>query len=113
MASLDDCRVVVQDLAAKLSDVDPDARKKHIPDRTLELKLLDLDVSFRGRLHQGELIDIEESEETSKPDVRLVMSSDDLISMTNGDLKFAHAWATGRVRLDASIRDLLRLRNLL
>ncbi len=113
VASLDDCRVVVHELAAKLGDVDPEARKKHIPDRTLQLTLLDLDVSFRGRLHDGELIDIEESEETSKPNVRLVMSSDDLIALTNGDLNFAHAWATGRIRLDASLRDLLRLRKLM
>ncbi len=113
MASLDECRVAVHELAARLANVDHDARKKQIPDRTLELKLLDLDISFRGRLHQGELIDIEESEDTSRPDVRLVMSSDDLVAMTNGELKFAHAWATGRVRLDASIRDLLRLRSMM
>mgnify|MGYP003505452678 FL=1 len=113
VASLDDCRVVVHELAAKLGDVDPEARKKHIPDRTLQLTLLDLYVSFRGRLHDGELIDSEESEETSKPNGRLVMSSDDLIALTNGDLNFAHAWATGRIRLDASLRDLLRLRKLM
>ena len=41
------------------------------------------------------------------------MSSDDLVAMTNRELSFAHAWATGRVRLDASFRDLLRLRALL
>ena len=39
-------------------------------------------------------------------------TSDDLVAMTNGDLSFAHAWATGQVRLDASLRDLLRLRSL-
>ena len=113
VASLDDCRVVVHELASKLGDVDPESRKKHIPDRTLELTLLDLAVIFRCRLHDGELIDIEESEDTSKPNVRLVMSSDDLIALTNGDLNFAHAWATGRIRLDASLRDLLRLRKLM
>ena len=113
VASLDDCREVVHELADKLGTVDPDARKKHIPDRTLQLTLLDLDVSFRGRLHDGELIDIQESEDTSKPNVRLVMTSDDLIALTNGELNFAHAWATGRIRLDASLRDLLRLRKLM
>ena len=62
---------------------------------------------------RGELIDIVESECPEKPNVRLVMTSDDLVAMTNGELKFAHAWATGRVRLDASIRDLLRLRTMM
>jgi len=113
LASLDECRDVVEVLTAKWSDVDPEARKKNIPDRTLELMLLDLDVSFCGRLHEGELVDIVEAECPEKPNVRLVMTSDDLVAMTNGELKFAHAWATGRVRLDASIRDLLRLRTMM
>lgn len=113
LASLEECRDVVIELATKWSDVDPEARKKHIPDRTVELSILDLDVSFRGRLVDGDLVDIVEEIDPTKPDVRVVMTSDDLLAMTNGELKFAHAWATGRVRLDASIRDLLRLRTMM
>lgn len=113
LASLEDCRDVVVQLATKWSDVDPDARRNNIPDRTVELSILDLDVSFRGRLVEGDLVDIVEEMDPTKPDVRVVMTSDDLLAMNNGELKFAHAWATGRVRLDAGIRDLLRLRTLM
>ncbi len=113
MASLGTCRIIVDELAAKWRDVDADSHKKNIPDRTLELTLLDLDVSFRGRLQEGELIDIVEGQDSTKPNVRLVMSSDDLVAMANGEMKFAHAWATGRVRLDASLRDLVRLRSMM
>ncbi|MFZ1653726.1 MAG: hypothetical protein WBB44_08490 [Candidatus Nanopelagicales bacterium] len=113
MASIEKCRGLVDELAAKLNATDPDTRRKHIPDRTVELTLLDLDTTFCGRLHQGALIDIEETTGDQKANIRLVMTSDDLVEMTDGNLKFAHAWATGRVRLDASIRDLLRLRSLL
>lgn len=113
MATIEQCRDVVDELVTRLGEVDHEARKKHLPDRTLELKLLDLDTSFRGRIHDGELLDVSEMRDGPKPNIRLVMTSDDLLAMNRGDLKFAHAWATGRVRLDASIRDLLRLRSLL
>lgn len=110
LASLEECRTTVVLLATRWSDIDGDTRKQNVPDRTLELTILDLDVSFRGRFHEGDLIDIVEGNDPDKPNIRIVMSSDDLIAMTNGELKFAHAWATGRVRLDASLRDLLRMR---
>lgn len=115
VATIEQCRAVVTDLVKKLNSYDADTRRKNIPDRTIELILLDLDTVFIGRLHKGDLVDIEENapDTDEKPNVRLAMSSDDLIDLTEGRLKFAHAWATGRVRLDASIRDLLRLRSLL
>ena len=48
-----------------------------------------------------------------KADIRLTMASDDLVALTDGRLQFGPAWATGRVRLEAGLRDLLRLRKLL
>lgn len=113
MATLKQCRAIVDEMAAKYNATDAAARKKHIPNRTVELTILDLDTSFRGRLVDGELVDVIETHAGPKPNVRLVMSSDDLVDLTNGTLKFAAAWASGRVRLDASLRDLLRLRGLL
>lgn len=113
MATLHQCRCIVDEMAAKYNATDPVVRKKHIPNRTIELTILDLDACFRGRTVDGELIDIVETHVGPKPNVRLVMSSDDLVGLTTGEIKFAAAWATGRVRLDASLRDLLRLRALL
>ena len=112
MASLDECHDALEVLAKRLAAVDKTKHKKNIPDRSMSLTLLDHDVEFRGRLHDGELRDIERVEPGGpKADVRLTMSSDDLIALTNKELSFAHAWATGRVHLDASFRDLLRLRS--
>jgi putative sterol carrier protein len=48
-----------------------------------------------------------------KADIRLTMSSDDLLALTSGQLSFAPAWASGRVKLEAGLRDMLRLRSLL
>jgi hypothetical protein len=35
------------------------------------------------------------------------------VALVGGDLNFAAAWASGRVKLEAGIRDLLHLRKLL
>lgn len=113
MATVEECRAVVGSLTDQLHGVDADARRKHLPDRTIELQLLDLDTTFRARIHDGSMCDIQENVSGPRANIRLVMTSDDLIEMSEGRLKFAHAWATGRVRLDAGIRDLLRLRSLL
>jgi putative sterol carrier protein len=48
-----------------------------------------------------------------KADIRLTMSSDDLMALTAGELSFAPAWASGRIKLEAGLRDMLRLRSLL
>jgi hypothetical protein len=48
-----------------------------------------------------------------KADIRLTMNSDDLVALTEGRLSFGPAWASGRVKLEAGLRDLLRLRKML
>lgn len=113
MASVAECRAAIDVLAGRLERYDRTVRARNIPERTIGVTLLDLDATFVGRLHEGSLVDITEVDGGPKPQVRLVMNSDDLIALTDGDLHFAHAWATGRVRLDASLRDLLRLRALM
>lgn len=113
MASVEECRAAIDELARRLDRYDPQVRAKNIPERTVGITLLDLDATFVGRLRDGALVDVEQVDNGPRPQVRLVMNSDDLIALTNRDLHFAHAWASGRVRLDASLRDLLRLRALM
>lgn len=112
MATVNQCRVAIDVLADRLHATDPHARKSHIPRRTVELALMDLDFSFNALLENGDLTEIREGT-VKKPQIRLAMSSDDLIQLTEGRLNFAHAWASGRIRLNASFRDLLKLRALL
>lgn len=112
MASVEQCEAALAELARRLDEYPHETRRNNIPDRTIELAVLDLDVNFRARLHDGRLVDIEEAS-GPKPNIRLTMNSDDLIELTDKRLQFSHAWATGRLHLDASLRDLLRLRNLM
>ncbi len=113
MASIEECEEVLLGLIERLDGVDHSSRSKQVPDRTVELVLLDHDFSFSAHWRGGELCDLRRSPCPGKPNVRLTMSSDDLVALFDGELSFPHAWATGRVRLDASVRDLLRLRRLL
>lgn len=111
MATVAACRAAVIELAERLSGAD-DHVKEHVVDRTLSCRVPDLDIVFWGRLLDGELVDI-----TTDPQlpaqIRLTVRSDDLVDLVGGQLKFPHAWATGRIKLDASLRDLLKLRTML
>lgn len=108
MATVAACRVAIIELAERLAGAD-DRVKQHVLDRTLSCRVPDLEVVFSGRLLDGALVDIT-TDPRPKAQIRLTIRSDDLIDLVDGRLNFAHAWATGRVRLDASIRDLLKLR---
>jgi predicted lipid carrier protein YhbT len=111
MATQSEVQGAVDSLVARLAAVDPD-RLRHLPDRTIGVTLLDLDVTYIGDLRQGRLTNVRKRPANCRPQVRLICDSDDLVALNEGRLHFAHAWATGRVRLDASLRDLLRLRAL-
>lgn len=110
MATVGECEQAFRGLADKLAAADPDARKKAAFDRTLACTLRDLDVIFAGRLHDGTLSDIRQVN-TADAQVRMTMTSDDLLKLVDGELNMASAWASGRVKIDASVLDLLKLRS--
>jgi hypothetical protein len=85
-------------------------------DRSVSCRLTDLDEVVVGRLAGGAVRDLHvlpHGPDVPKADIRLTMASDDLIALTDGRLAFGPAWATGRVKLEAGLRDLLRLRKIL
>lgn len=99
---------ILDDLAASPAAADLD--------RTLSCRLTDLGHVVQGRLGQGAVHDVHtvpEGEQTQPADIRFTMTSDDLIELTEGRLDFGPAWASGRVKLEASFKDLLRLRKML
>jgi hypothetical protein len=85
-------------------------------DRSLSCRLTDLKEVVLGRLSSGTVRDLHvvpDGPSVPKADIRLTMSSDDLMALTDGRLHFGSAWATGKVKLEAGLRDLLRLRKIL
>lgn len=111
MATVAECEKALHQLAERFTGAGDDTRRKVAFDRTLSCRLTDLDMIFGGRLQDGSLSDIRQvSDPTAQ--VRLTMASDDLLALVDGRLAMATAWATGRLKLDASVLDLLRLRTM-
>jgi alkyl sulfatase BDS1-like metallo-beta-lactamase superfamily hydrolase len=109
VATIEECAAALQDFAAKLGRMD-DANKVLV--RTVSLRVPDLDTTFHGTLRHGALEDVT-TEPRDRAQIRLTIGSDDLLALVAGDLNFASAWARGRVKLEASFGDLLKLRRLL
>ena len=112
MASVEECEAALAALAERLRSVDAATREQHVVERTLSCWVSDLKECFTARLGSDGLTDIRRGA-PHEGQVRLRVSSDDLVALTRGELSFPVAWATGRVKVDASITDLLRLRTLL
>jgi hypothetical protein len=110
MATLDDCRAAIETLADRLAQAD-DVRENAL-DRTLSCRVPDLDVTFSGRLQDGHIRDVTTAP-ADKAQIRLTVSSDDLVALTDGSLSIGSAFATGKLKIDASFLDLLKLRSLL
>ena len=112
MASVEEVESVLEDLIDRLADVDDTTSALMPSRRTIEARCPDLDiVRFalwdKGRIHRLESLN------GRRPDIRISVRSNDLLAMVHGELTFARAYASNRVRLDASMADLLRLRAVL
>jgi putative sterol carrier protein len=85
-------------------------------DRSLSCRLTDLGQVLLGRLAAGAVKDLHpvpDGPSVPRADIRLTMTSDDLLALTRGELSFGKAWSSGRIRFEAGLRDVLRLRSLL
>lgn len=112
MATMDQCLTALRSILGDLA-ANPAAAGL---DRSLSCRLTDLDQVVVGRLSSAAIRDLQvlpQGAEVTRADIRLTMASDDLVALTGGELSFGPAWATGRVKLEAGLRDLLRLRKLL
>jgi predicted lipid carrier protein YhbT len=112
MATVEECRAALRALAARLQASAAQTQSKLDFDRTLACRVTDLKVAFHGRLENGQILDLTDGDDPTAK-LRLTASSDDLVALVKGQLNVASAWASGRVKIDASFRDLMKLRKLL
>ncbi|MEU6680700.1 alkyl sulfatase C-terminal domain-containing protein [Streptomyces sp. NPDC046925] len=115
MATIEECRTALDKLSDNLAGADGGVRSAAALNRSLSCRITDLDVTFTGRLENGRItvLDTQPGPPREKAGIRLTMTGDDLVAMVDGELNFAKAWAAGRVKLEAGLRDMLRLRSLL
>lgn len=112
MPTVQECEQALRILADRLSEIEPDVRDRNAVDRTLSCYLTDLNTDFSGRIENGKLVDLQQLDDPDAQ-IRIALTGDDLLALTEGRLNVASAWATGRFRIDASVLDLLKLRSLL
>ncbi|MFC7886688.1 SCP2 sterol-binding domain-containing protein [Streptomyces sp. NPDC057376] len=115
MATTEECRAALEKLSDNMGSAEGDVRSAAELDRSVSCHITDLDVTFAGRMADGR-IDVRETLEgppREKAEIRLAMTGDDLVALVAGELNFARAWGSGRVKLEAGLRDLFRLRKLL
>lgn len=110
MATEQQCTEALQVLADRLAASDGTVRNRGF-DRTLTCTIRDLGIIYSGRLQDGQLVNIGRAD-SDGAQIRLAMTSDDLLALVDGQLHMGSAWATGRVKVEAGLRDLLRLRSI-
>jgi hypothetical protein len=115
MATALECREALTTFSENLGKATGNARAAAQLDRSLSCWISDLDLTFTGQLRGGHIEDLGEApgKPATKAQIRLALSGDDLVALVDGKLNFAKAWGSGRVKLEASILDLLKLRSLL
>lgn len=99
-------------LIGRLGSLDPSYRAMLPARRSIEARCTDLDVMYHAVWRDGQLGPLFEGP-ADRADIRIHVSSTDLDALSTGSLTFRQAYASRRVRVDASLTDLLRLRAVL
>jgi len=114
MATVEACRTALERLTGRISALDAADRAANLVDRTLSCEVPDLGVTFLTRLGPDGAEPVREAADGDKPaQVRFVANSDVVVSISDDPGSFARAWLTGRLKVHASVFDLLRLRKLM
>lgn len=114
MATAEECRAALENLTGRLAGLGAEDRAAHLVDRDVSCEVADLGVTFVTRLSPDGAAPVTEANGAAgKSQVKFTTKSDDLLAIADNPGSFARAWLTGRVKVEASVFDLLRLRKLL
>jgi hypothetical protein len=113
MTTAEDCRMALQKLAGRLSELSPAERDQYFGNRTMSVTVPDLGVTFVTVLGAGDDPVREAAPGEPPADMRLTASSDEVVALAEQPMNIARAWVSGRIKIEASVKDLFRLRRLL
>ena len=113
MKSAEECREALQKLAGRLAELNPDDRDEYFGNRSISVTIPDLGVTYATTLGSGDDPVREVAPGDPPADIRLTANSDEVVSLAESPMNIARAWMAGRVKIEASMRDLFRLRKLL
>ena len=114
MATAEECRQALESLTGRLAELDPADREAHLVDRMISCKVSDLGITFLTHLGPDGAGPVTVANGSDGPaQVRFTIKSDDLVALAEDPGSIGRAWLTGRLKVEASIFDLLRLRKVL
>jgi hypothetical protein len=113
MASAEECRAALQKLAGRLSEMSPDQREDYFGNRSMSVTIPDLGITYATTLGAGDDPVREVGPGEPPADIRLTANSEEVVALAESPTNIARAWVAGRVKIEASMKDLFRLRRLL
>jgi predicted lipid carrier protein YhbT len=116
MSSIDSCLVGIEKINQRILAEPEEERRRHIRERSVSVVVPDLATAFDMRLTLDGLVDVTHrplDPASPKPQVRITVGSDDLVAVAEDRLDAARALLSRRVRVEAAVGDLLRMRRLL
>ncbi|MBB6119803.1 SCP2 sterol-binding domain-containing protein [Nocardiopsis algeriensis] len=116
MSSIDACLAGIAKVNERILAKPEEDRRKHIRERSVSVVVPDLPAVFDMRLTVEGLVDIVQRPRggpEARPQVRITVDSGDLVDLAEGRLDPGQALLRRRIRLDASMGDMLRLRKFL
>jgi hypothetical protein len=114
MATEEECRLALDQLTGRISDMDASVRQAKLIDRTLSCHVSDLGVTYLTRLGPHGADPIKATQDGfPAAQIRFTAKSDDVVAIAGDPGSFAKAWLSGRLRVEGNFFDLLHLRRLL
>ncbi len=114
MATAEECRQALESLLGRIQEMDPADRAAYLVDRDISCKVSDLGVTFLTHLGPDGASPVTVANGSDpQAQVKFITKSDDLIALAANPTSIGRAWITGRLKVEASIFDILRLRKAL
>jgi hypothetical protein len=113
MNSAEECREALQKLAGRLAELSPADREQYFGNRSISVTIPDLGVTYATKLGTGDDPVHEVQPGDAPADIRLTANSDEVVALAQQPMNIARSWMTGRIKIEASMKDLFRLRRLL
>jgi hypothetical protein len=114
VATAEECRRALERLTGRISEMDPADRANWLADRAISCHVSDLGVTFKTELSPDGATPVEQVNGSAAPaQVRFTTTSGELLKLAEDPGGFPRAWLSGRLKIEASFRDLLRLRKIL
>lgn len=113
MATVPEVETILHDCIRMLERVEPSYRSMLPSRRTIQATCPDLGLTYHAFWRDGQLSELHPGPADGRADIKVSVNSDDLVAIAEGELDASRAFATDRIRIQASMTDLLRLRAVL